>query len=60
MTLLKRIDSPSLLLPYKQMYVKLFHHNNHLIPEQQPNEQNLMFQLLYDKYKTSPPPPHNI
>jgi hypothetical protein len=57
MTPLKRIDSPSLLLPYKQMYVKLFH-NNHLIPEQQPNEQNLTFQLLYDKYKSHTP--HNI
>jgi len=46
MTLLKHIDKPSLLLPYEQLYIQLFHHNNQLIPEQYPNEQNPMFQLL--------------
>jgi len=51
MTLLKRIDSPSLLLPYEQIYIQLFHHNNYHIPEQQ----NLVFQLLYDKCITSNP-----
>ena len=53
MTLLKHINSPSLLLPYERMYIQLFHHNNQLIPEQHPNEQNPMFQLLYNKYHTS-------
>ena len=56
MTLLKRIDSPSLLLPYEQMYIQLFHHNSHLIQEQHPNEHNPMFQILYDNYKTPHPP----
>jgi phosphoribulokinase len=28
MTLLKHINSPSLLLPYEQMYIQLFHYNN--------------------------------
>jgi len=50
-TLLKRIDSPSLLLPYKQMYIQLFHYNKHLIQEQHPNEHNLIYQLLYDNTK---------
>ena len=58
--LLKRIDSPSLLLPYEQMYIQLFHHNSHLIQEQHPNEHNPMYQLLYDNYKTSHPPWHTF
>jgi hypothetical protein len=49
---------PNLLLPYEHMYIQLFHHNYHLIPEQYPNEQNPMFQLLYDKHHTSHP--HDI
>ena len=60
MTLLKRIDGPSLLLPYEQIYIQLFHHNNHLIPEQHPNEQNPMFQLLYHKHNTPYRPWHVI
>jgi len=55
MTLLKHIDKPSLLLPYEQIYMQLFHHNIQLIPEQHPNEQNPMFQLLYNRYHTSHP-----
>jgi len=46
MTLLKQINKPSLLLPYEQMYIHIFHHNNELIPEQHPNEHNPMFELL--------------
>ena len=34
MTLLKQINTPTLLLPYEQMYIQSFHHNNELIPEQ--------------------------
>jgi predicted alpha/beta-fold hydrolase len=45
-TLLKQINKPSLLLPYEQMYIQIFHHNNELIPEQRPNEHNPMFELL--------------
>jgi hypothetical protein len=55
MTQLKHINSPSLLLPHEQKYIQLFHHNNQLIPEQHPNEQNAMFQLLYNRYNMSHP-----
>jgi hypothetical protein len=54
-TLLKHINNPSLLLSYEQMYIQLFHRNNQLIPEQHPNEQKPMFQLLYNRYHTSHP-----
>jgi hypothetical protein len=46
MTLLKHINIPSLLLPYDQMYIQIFCHNNELIPEQHPNKHNPMFELL--------------
>jgi len=49
MTLLKHIDTPSLLLPHEQMYIQLFHHSNQHIPEQHPNEQNPVFQLLHNE-----------
>ena len=32
MTLLKQINTPKLLLPYKQMHIQSFHHNNELTP----------------------------
>jgi len=32
MTLLKQINTPTLLLPYEQMYIQSFHHNNKIIP----------------------------
>ena len=32
MTLLKQINRPTLLLPYEQMYIQSFHHNNELDP----------------------------
>jgi len=53
MSLLKHVKKQSLLLPHEQMYVQLFHHNNQLIPEQHPNEQNPTFQLLHSRYHTS-------
>ena len=56
MTLLKQTDTPTLLLPYKQMYMQMFERNNELIPEQHPNEHNPMFELLHYKYCTSQPP----
>ena len=36
-----------ILLPYEQMYIQSFHHNNELIPEQHLNEHNPMFDLLH-------------
>jgi len=47
MTLLNQIDTPTLLLPYEQMYIPSFHHNNELIPEKLLNEHNPIFDLLH-------------
>jgi len=47
MTLLKQINTPTLLLPYEQMYIQSFHHNNELMPEQHLNEHNPKFDLLH-------------
>jgi len=55
MTLLKRINTPALLLPYEQMCMQSLYHNNELIPEQHPNEQNPMFELLQGNHLTSQP-----
>jgi len=60
MTLLKHINKPSFPFPYEQMYIQLFHHNNQLIPEQHPNEQNPVFQLLHNRYHTSHPTWHSV
>ena len=56
MTLLKQINTPTLLLPYEQMYIQSFHHNNELIPEQHPNEHNTMFDLLRSNTTRHNPP----
>ena len=55
MTLLKHIENPSQLIPYEQLYIKSYHHNNQLIPEQHSNEQNPMYQLNYNQHNTSHP-----
>ena len=56
MTLLKQISTPTLLLPYKRMYMQSFHHNNELIPEQHLNEHSPMFELLhYDTARHNAP-----
>ena len=55
MSLLKHIDKPSLLTPYEQMYIQLFLYNNQRIAEQHPNEQNLMYQLIYNQKNTLHP-----
>ena len=55
MTLLKPINKPHLLLPFEQMYIQTLYHNNELIPEQQPNKQNPLFELLQHKHLTSHP-----
>jgi hypothetical protein len=43
---------------HKQLHIQLFHHDNHIIPEQPLNKQNPMFQLLYNRYHTSHPTWH--
>jgi len=49
------INNPALLLPYEQMYIQSFYHNNELIPEQHPNEHNPTFEFLQHKHLTSQP-----
>ena len=56
MTLLKQINTPTLLLPHEQMYIQSFHHNNELIPEQYLNERNPMFNLLHSNTTHHNPP----
>ena len=53
MSLLKPINEPQLLLPFEQMYMQALNHNNELIPEQQPNESNPLFELIQNKHITS-------
>ena len=60
MPLLKHIDKPSLLIPYEQLYIRLFLYNNQRIAEQNPNEQNLMYQLIYNRKNTLHPPDLSI
>jgi hypothetical protein len=55
MTILKHIEEPSLLIPYEQLYIQSCHHNNQLIPEQHSNEQNPVYQLIYNRHNTSHP-----
>jgi len=50
MSLSKHVNKPSLFLPYEQMYIQSFCHNN-----QHQNEQNPMFHLLHNRYHTSHP-----
>ena len=56
MTLLKQINTPTLLLPYEQLYIQSFHHNNELIREQHPNEHKPMFDLLHSNTAHHNPP----
>jgi len=55
-TLLKQINTPTLLLPYEQMYIQSFHHNNELILEQHFKEHNPMFNLLHSNTTRHKPP----
>jgi len=54
-TLLKHIEKPSLFIPYEQLYIQSYHHNNQLIPEQHSNEQNPTYQLIYNRHNTPHP-----
>jgi len=56
MILFKQINTPTLLLPYEQMYIQSFHHNNEFIPEQHLNEHNSMFDLLHSNTTRHNPP----
>jgi hypothetical protein len=54
MTLLKPIRDTTMLIPYEQLFIQAFHQNGKLVPEQQSNEPNPLFQLIIDRM---PPPP---
>ena len=54
MTLLKRIDRPSMLIAYKQLFIQAYHQHGHLITEQYTDEQNSLYELAIDSAYTSP------
>jgi hypothetical protein len=48
MTLLKPINKKSMLIPYEQLFIQSHHQHGQLITEQNPGEQNPLFQLVID------------
>jgi len=42
-----------MLIPYEQLFIQTFHHNENLITEQGTGEQNPLFQLAIDTMLTS-------
>jgi len=54
MTILKPLNNPSLLLPYKQYYIQSLHKERKRIPEQSLGETNPLFQTVIN-----PQPPHS-
>jgi hypothetical protein len=53
-TLLKSANDETMLIPYEQLFFYAFHQNSNLVPEQQSNETNPLFQLVIDSM--TPPP----
>ena len=45
MTLLKPLNNPNMLTPYKQFYIQSLHREGKLIPEQCPGDPNPLFEL---------------
>jgi len=45
MTLLKPLNNPNMLTPYKQFYIQTLHREGKLIPEQCPGNPNPLFEL---------------
>jgi hypothetical protein len=54
MTLLKPLNSPSMLIPYEQYYIQNLQQECKLIPEQYPGELNPLFQTAIN------PSPHTL
>jgi hypothetical protein len=48
MSLHKPVKKPHMLIPYEQLYIQSFHHNEKLIPEQNCGEQDPLFALAND------------
>jgi hypothetical protein len=55
MTLLKRINKTSLLLPYEQLYIQSNHQHKQLISEQYIGDHNLIYELIHKTFSTSLP-----
>jgi len=45
MTLLKPLNNPNMLIPYKQFYIQTLHKEGKLIPEQCPGDPNPLFEM---------------
>jgi len=54
MTLFKRIDRASMLIPYEQLFIQAYNQHGHLIAEQYMEEQYPLYQLAIDFLYTSP------
>jgi hypothetical protein len=46
MKLLKPEQKASMLIPYEQLYIQIYHQKGHLIPEQSSGDYNPLFQLI--------------
>jgi len=44
-----------MLIPYEQLFIQTYHHNEHLTTEQGLGEPNPLFQLVIDTTPTSAP-----
>jgi hypothetical protein len=53
-TLLNPVNDGTMLIPYEQLFIQAYHQNGNLVPEQNSNETNPLFQLIIDR---KPPPP---
>jgi len=54
-TLLKHINKTSLLLPYEQLYIEIYHQHKQLISEQCTGEHNPIYLLIHDTFHMSLP-----
>jgi hypothetical protein len=51
---LRRVNPDTMLIPYEQLFIQANHKTGNLVPEQNSNETNPLFQLIIDRM---PPPP---
>jgi hypothetical protein len=62
MDILKQINKTKFLIPYDQLYIQSHHNHKQLIPEQNSDEYNPIYQLVYDQkvmpHNTKSPDPH--
>jgi hypothetical protein len=53
-TILKPVKPDTMLIPYEQLFIQAYHQTGNIVPEQNGNETNPLFQLIIDRM---PPPP---